>query len=289
MSEEVTVEIAGDEVTVDVTVSEGNDGWSPILAVVSDGARRVHQVIDWTNGQGAKPPTGKYVGATGLVDLIADGVDVRGAAGVAGTNLISTSTASNITGAIWGTGTGIRAGVPGTDFASAAQGALAATAVQPNTTPAFTGITLNGNISGGAAEPNLAATGWKINGYWYWDGAAVGFYPIGTAELAIASAGRIRFNSASTNVFVGGGACLAPMTNGIRVIDATSGDRDFQARDLIATQYIRPASYTVAAANALSSPPAGAAIYVSNESGGACWAYRRGSDWLRFADNAVIS
>ena len=63
---------------------------------------------------------------------------------------------------------------------------------------------------------------------------------------------------------------------------------DFKTRDLIATQYFRPASYTVAAANALSSPPEGAAIYVSNESGGACWAYYR-SGWKRFSDNAAIS
>jgi hypothetical protein len=63
---------------------------------------------------------------------------------------------------------------------------------------------------------------------------------------------------------------------------------DFKTRDLIATQYFRPASYTVAAANALSSPPEGAAIYVSDESGGACWAYYR-SGWKRFSDNAAIS
>jgi hypothetical protein len=64
---------------------------------------------------------------------------------------------------------------------------------------------------------------------------------------------------------------------------------DFKCRDVIASQYFRPASYTVSAANALSSPPEGAAIYVSDESGGACWAFRRGSSWLRFSDNVAIS
>lgn len=63
---------------------------------------------------------------------------------------------------------------------------------------------------------------------------------------------------------------------------------DFKCRDAISSQYFRPASYTVSAANALSSPPEGAAIYVSDESGGACWAYYR-SGWKRFSDNAAIS
>lgn len=63
------------------TGATGNDGWAPVLAIVADGARYVQQVIDWTGGEGAKPATGKYVGATGLVDLIGDGVDIRGPSG----------------------------------------------------------------------------------------------------------------------------------------------------------------------------------------------------------------
>ena len=64
--------------------TDGNDGWSPILAVVSDGERRVLQVSDWTGGEGTKPATGSYVGATGLVTAIADAVDIRGATGGSG-------------------------------------------------------------------------------------------------------------------------------------------------------------------------------------------------------------
>ena len=79
-------------------------------------------------------------------------------------------------------------------------------------------------------------------------------------------------------------------TTEISVDNGTSGQyRDFRSRDLTVTRYLRPASYTVSAANALSSPPEGSAIYVSNESGGARWAYRRGSSWLRFGDDATIS
>ena len=37
---------------------EGNDGWSPVLAVVSDSARRVLQVTGWTGGTGTPPASG---------------------------------------------------------------------------------------------------------------------------------------------------------------------------------------------------------------------------------------
>lgn len=62
----------------------GDDGWSPILAVVTDGARRVHQIADWTGGGGTKPATGGYIGASGIVALIGDAVDIRGAEGETG-------------------------------------------------------------------------------------------------------------------------------------------------------------------------------------------------------------
>jgi hypothetical protein len=62
---------------------DGLNGWTPILAVVSDGERRVQQVIDWTGGTGEKPGTGMFVGPTGFVSLLADGVDIRGASGEA--------------------------------------------------------------------------------------------------------------------------------------------------------------------------------------------------------------
>jgi hypothetical protein len=62
--------------------TDGADGWSPVLAVATDDARRVLQVTDWVGGDGAKPATGLYVGVAGLTATIGDGVDVRGPAGV---------------------------------------------------------------------------------------------------------------------------------------------------------------------------------------------------------------
>ena len=64
--------------------ADGDDGWAPVVAVVSDGNRRVLQVASWTGGTGTPPPSGKYVGAAGLVDLVADGIDIRGATGAQG-------------------------------------------------------------------------------------------------------------------------------------------------------------------------------------------------------------
>jgi len=60
------------------------NGWSPILAAVSDGERRVLQVIDWTGGGGSKPALGLYIGPAGLVSDIAAAVGVRGKAGPEG-------------------------------------------------------------------------------------------------------------------------------------------------------------------------------------------------------------
>lgn len=68
----------------------GLHGWTPQFAVVTDGARRVQQVVDWFGGTGSKPATGEYVGATGLVADIAQAVDIRGPAG-AGTGSVNPS------------------------------------------------------------------------------------------------------------------------------------------------------------------------------------------------------
>lgn len=64
--------------------ADGNDGWSPVFSVETDSARRVLRVVDWVGGEGTKPATGKYVGATGLETNIGDGVDIRGPQGAAG-------------------------------------------------------------------------------------------------------------------------------------------------------------------------------------------------------------
>ena len=70
----------------------GLHGWTPKFAVVTDGARRVQQVVDWFGGTGSKPATGEYVGATGLVATIAQAVDIRGTSGAGTGNVNPTGT-----------------------------------------------------------------------------------------------------------------------------------------------------------------------------------------------------
>lgn len=62
----------------------GTNGWSPVLAVITDGDRRVLQVYDWVGGTGSKPATGSYIGSTGLTAVLASAVDVRGSIGSTG-------------------------------------------------------------------------------------------------------------------------------------------------------------------------------------------------------------
>lgn len=57
-------------------------GWSPMLANVRDGERRVLQVYDWQGGDGEKPPAGLYVGESGLTPDISLALDVRGPPGM---------------------------------------------------------------------------------------------------------------------------------------------------------------------------------------------------------------
>jgi hypothetical protein len=103
-------------------------GWSPILAVVADGARRVLQVTGWSGGSGTAPATGLYVGATGYVSNIADAVDIRGDSGVGidiqvGTDIITSGTVnfSNSNGVTFGiSGSTITASVNAAGFAISA-------------------------------------------------------------------------------------------------------------------------------------------------------------------------
>ncbi len=62
----------------------GNKGWSPVLAIVSDGERRVLQLTDWVGGEGAKPATGQFLGSSGFVATAASAIDIRGPQGQAG-------------------------------------------------------------------------------------------------------------------------------------------------------------------------------------------------------------
>ncbi len=76
---------------------QGDAGWSPVFAVVTDGTRRVLQVPDWVGGEGAKPTTGLYVGATGLTATLASAVDIRGSAGAGSGDMLAANNLSDLT------------------------------------------------------------------------------------------------------------------------------------------------------------------------------------------------
>ncbi len=68
--------------------TNGTNGWSPVLAVVVDGARRVYQVVAWIGGSGTPPPVNKFLGPTDWVNTAAEAVDVRGPAGSGGAGAV---------------------------------------------------------------------------------------------------------------------------------------------------------------------------------------------------------
>jgi hypothetical protein len=66
---------------LDLTLPTGNNAWTPVFALVANGSALVQKIVDWTGGSGAKPAINVYVTSTGFSSNIADGVNVRGAAG----------------------------------------------------------------------------------------------------------------------------------------------------------------------------------------------------------------
>ena len=106
----------------------GADGWSPLIAVVADGERRVQQVIDWTGGTGTKPAVNGYIGASGIVADIADAVDIRGAVGATGAvGAVGATGATGATGAVGATGATGATGSKGATGAVGATGVTGAT------------------------------------------------------------------------------------------------------------------------------------------------------------------
>lgn len=75
----------------------GDNGWSPYIGVVADGARRVLFLVDWIGGEGTKPAgsggIASYIGPLGLT-TIANATDIRGSVGPSGSAPRSTLIAS---------------------------------------------------------------------------------------------------------------------------------------------------------------------------------------------------
>lgn len=81
-----TADAAGWSTQVPFQGASGDRGWSPRFALAADGTRRVLRLVGYVGGEGPAPTAGigQYVSAGGLDPNIANGEDVRGAAGAPG-------------------------------------------------------------------------------------------------------------------------------------------------------------------------------------------------------------
>lgn len=74
------------------TGDQGDKGWSPQIAVVNDGTRRVHQLAGYVGGAGTAPTAnvGEYLKGDGtFTATIGDAADVRGPAGLNGAGTVA--------------------------------------------------------------------------------------------------------------------------------------------------------------------------------------------------------
>ena len=96
-------------------------------------------------------------------------------------------------------------------------------------------------------------------------------------EVVLNSTSALRFQfSGSTKCIIGSGS-----TQFYQAVSSTAS--------IISSTWLRPGSYTVAGVPSAATAGAGAQIYVSNESGGACFAYSDGTNWKRVRDGVNIS
>lgn len=187
--------------------------------------------------------------------------------------------------------TGLQAALDGK--ATIEQGNKADSAAQPNTAVNFS--TVNVGAAPAFLTPNLTF-GASNNGFSSQDGVRTDVI-VGGAQKAfwhrdqgffffsLLGASRLSCNPFTSSP----DPYLEQEDSGLFAITSLGGYRDLKLRDLIATRYVRPASYTVAAANALVGVPDGARIQVSNDANGSIPAfYRTGTGWLRY-DNTAIS
>lgn len=204
--------------TLNLTLPRGYKGWTPQLAVVTDGTRRVLQVVGWTGGEGTAPTSGLYVGATGLVALIANAVDIRGAEGAGVSTITSTDISHTPAGTISSTNVGAALNELGTEKAALA-GAT------------FTGAVFVPTPAAGANSTEAANASWVLARI----AALVASAP-GTLdtlnELAAALGNDPNFATTITNALAGKAATVhthaaADVTSGIfaigRIPTAPSG------------------------------------------------------------------
>ena len=216
----------------------GDAGWSPIFATVADGARFVLQVTDWAGGAGTKPAVGKYVGATGFVDAIASGVNVRGPAGTGSVSPSGTVAANDLAAFVDSLGTSIKAVKPADlPVSTDTQNALNAKAPLNGT---GTSGTWPISITGNAATATKLATSLTINGVAF-DGSANISVPVDwssvTGKPAVIAAGtdaaaaRSAIGAGTSNLMLGTTAGTALAGNTPLLPEAPSDGKQYARKD----------------------------------------------------------
>lgn len=64
--------------------ANGNNGWTPVIALEPYNGGVYQKVVEWFGGQGPKPEINVYIGEDGFVNNIEDAVNIRGPAGTGG-------------------------------------------------------------------------------------------------------------------------------------------------------------------------------------------------------------
>lgn len=95
------INIAGVAFSTTTALTKGDKGWSYKLALVSDGSRRVLQIIDYVGGAGTKPTAdiNSYLGSSGPVVSIASATDIRGATGAGTGDMLAANNLSDLASA----------------------------------------------------------------------------------------------------------------------------------------------------------------------------------------------
>lgn len=217
---------------------DGENGWSPVLSNIIDGARAVQQVTDWVGGTGTKPVTGKYIGATGLVDDIADAVNIRGASGAGTGDVMGPASSANnavvlfdgTTGKLLKDGglLGTAAFEDITDFASAAEGDLAMTAVQPGD---LNLVATSGDYDDLTNKPTIPAaqqqTDWTATS----GITSIANKPAVIAAGSDAAAARTAIGAGTSNLTLGTTAGTALEGNTVILADAPSDGKTYGRKD----------------------------------------------------------
>jgi hypothetical protein len=151
-------------------------------------------------------------------------------------------------------------------------------------TPTFSGVTIGGAL--GNVLHGSGSNGYEI----FWFNNA--FNLTRADRTGIIAAGIDRFIVFSQTLQLAGSTDHGISRIGAGQIEINNGTigqrRDFFARDITATQSVRPGSYTVATVPAAASHTGGL-IYVTDEPGGAVPAFSDGTNWRRVTDRTIIS